>query len=299
MKNLLNRQKKDLGGKFRRYTSVVNPKIYRPSSSPFLSGDSLRKESNFIFDETKYFNPLEVKEKNIVFLRTDLREIYFKTIHQQIQNRYVLLSHNSDENITPDDKKYVDDKIIHWHAQNLTFLANDKFSPIPIGFENRRYLNHGKLKNLNFIKEVATTKRNAILCSFNIHTNFAVRSSLMELVTSFENIEIENSSTPLEYLTSLKKYKFVLCPQGNGIDTHRIWEALPAKVVPVIIENDFSRNLKNLGIPVLILKNWDELDSFTEDYINKTYMKFEHMEFEKFISLKYWVDLIKASCHTT
>ena len=97
----------------------------------------------------------------------------------------------------------------------------------------------------------------------------------------------------------MKKYKFVLCPQGNGIDTHRIWEALLAKVVPVIIENDFSRNLKNLGIPVLILKNWDELDSFTEDYINETYMKFEHMEFEKFISLKYWVDLIKASCDIT
>ena len=295
MKNLLNRQKKELGGKFRRYTSVVNPKIYRPSSSPFLSGDSLRKQSNFIFDETTFFNPLDVEEKDIVFLRADLKQIYFKTIHPLIRNRYVLITHNSDQNISAEDRRYVDDKIINWYAQNLSFLADDQFSFIPIGFENRRYLNHGKLKNLKSLQKMPVTKKNAILCSFNRHTNFTVRNKLLTTVKSFNNVEINNFSTPFEYLHGLHKYKFTLCPEGNGLDTHRIWEALLAKVVPIVIESDFSKNIKNLDIPVLMIQNWDELENFTDDYIDITYKQFEGAEFEKFISLKYWIDSIKQT----
>ena len=53
------------------------PGIFRPSSSPFLTGDSLRNLCDHVFDETQSFKPLEVKENDIVFLKTDLKEIYF------------------------------------------------------------------------------------------------------------------------------------------------------------------------------------------------------------------------------
>ena len=33
------------------------PNIFRPSSTPYLSGDTLRKYSDFIFDEIKSFDP--------------------------------------------------------------------------------------------------------------------------------------------------------------------------------------------------------------------------------------------------
>ena len=45
------------GNKFRNYTLKKNPKIFRPTSSPFISGDTLRNESDFIFDETQTFDP--------------------------------------------------------------------------------------------------------------------------------------------------------------------------------------------------------------------------------------------------
>jgi hypothetical protein len=93
----------------------------------------------------------------------------------------------------------------------------------------------------------------------------------------------------------LHGYKFTLCPEGNGLDTHRVWEALLAKVVPIVLESDFSKNLKNLGIPVLMIQNWDDLHNFTDDYIDITYKQFEGAEFEKFISLKYWIDSIKQT----
>ena len=66
----LNKIKKKLGNKFRRYTLHTNPKIFRPSSSPFISGDTLRAESNFIFDETQTFDTSLVKDNDIIFLKT-------------------------------------------------------------------------------------------------------------------------------------------------------------------------------------------------------------------------------------
>jgi hypothetical protein len=44
-----------------------------------------------------------------------------------------------------------------------------------------------------------------------------------------------------------------------------------------------------------MIQNWDELENFTDDYIDITYKQFEGAEFEKFISLKYWIDSIKQT----
>ena len=56
--------------RFRRYTVVVNRRIFRPSSDPYVSGDTFRKYSNLVFDEVKSFNPDRVKHGNIIFVKT-------------------------------------------------------------------------------------------------------------------------------------------------------------------------------------------------------------------------------------
>ena len=43
------------------------PRIFRPSSSPFLTGDSIRNWCDHIFDETRSFNPLDVKENQNIY----------------------------------------------------------------------------------------------------------------------------------------------------------------------------------------------------------------------------------------
>ena len=39
------------------------PNLFRPSSTPYVSGDTFRKFSNHIFDETVSFDPNKVKKK--------------------------------------------------------------------------------------------------------------------------------------------------------------------------------------------------------------------------------------------
>ncbi len=287
-KNFLNRKINNFERKLRRYTIVVNPKIYRASSAPFISGDTFRKESDFVFDETMSFNPTDVEKNDKVFLKTDLKDIYFKTIHPNIKNQYILITHNSDENITEHDIHNADKKIIHWFAQNLSIPTNEKFSFLPIGFENRRYINNGKIKNLKKANLINVEKKDKILSSFNVDTNFLVRNDLISMIDDFQYIENKKFQTPEEYINKLSEYKFVLCPEGNGIDTHRIWEGLLTKTVPILINSSFSQNLKKLNIPILILKNWSELKHLNDKNIYTTYKEFENFEFEKFVTISYW-----------
>jgi hypothetical protein len=60
-----------------------------------------------------------------------------------------------------------------------------------------------------------------------------------------------------EYLFFMRQYKFVLSPVGNGVDTHRTWEALLAGSIP-IVESSVRDHMYE-GLPVLILKTWSDL----------------------------------------
>ena len=72
------------------------PNLFRPSSSPYLSGDTLRKFSDHIFDEAKTFNPKSVKSGDIIFVNSIIIDIFFNTIHEKINSNYILITHNSD-----------------------------------------------------------------------------------------------------------------------------------------------------------------------------------------------------------
>ncbi len=280
------------GNKFRNYTLKKNPKIFRPTSSPFISGDTLRNEADFIFDETQTFDPSLVKNNDIIFLKTDLKEIYFQSQHPKISSRYILISHNSDKTVDFMAKEFIDEKIIHWFSQNLSFKSDKIFSSIPIGFENRRYLHNGRLNNIKKIDTVEINKDNKILSSHTSSTNSDVRTSLDKIIKELKFVNSQRFGDNFEYLMNLKKHKFILCPHGNGLDTHRVWEGLLTRTVPILEKSDFSLNFYNMGVPIHIVEDWSELKHLDESEINKLYEKFITFEFNKFTKKDFWMDLV-------
>ena len=224
----------------------------RPSSEPFISGDGFRKMADFIYDETQNFNPKHVKEGNIVFVRSDMLKEFFKEIHPKIKDKYKLISHNSDENITEEYSKYIDDKIIHWFAQNLMF-KHPKVSVIPIGLENKYYYINGIPSMFTNLINKSTNKKNKILFGFSVSTNTEVRSkSLLELRENKNAEEILESLDGRKYLNLLRQYKYVASPPGNGVDCHRTWEAIILGTTPICLKNINYKLLKELGAPILI-----------------------------------------------
>jgi hypothetical protein len=60
------------------------------------------------------------------------------------------------------------------------------------------------------------------------------------------------------YLEDLRRHRFVLCPQGNGLDTHRTWETLLMGSVPVIAHSTLDGLYA--GLPVVLVDDWDVID---------------------------------------
>lgn len=289
---LNNKIKKRVLKQFRFQTQQVYPGIFRPHSKPFISGDTFRNHCDHIFDETTTLNPEKVESNDIVFLKTDLIDIYFNYYHPKIQNKYILITHNSDQSVGELEYSHKDEKIIHWFATNLVITANETVSPLPIGLENKRYLSYGRIKNFEAVSKSTTNKKNKVACSFNIHTNPLVRKEILEDVKKIDFISTFNADTQFNYLKELNEYSFNLCPEGNGVETHRVWESLLLDVIPICVSNTNSLNYSALGVPMILINNWNDLQDCKLDFLLESKKKFSTYDPLKYSQFKFWWELI-------
>tara|TARA_Y100000996_G_C22282221_1_gene544513 strand:+ start:342 stop:626 length:285 start_codon:yes stop_codon:yes gene_type:complete len=88
---------------------------------------------------------------------------------------------------------------------------------------------------------------------------------------------------------------FNLCPIGNGFDTHRIWESLLVKTIPIMVDSEFSKNLVSLNFPILVLDSWEHLNKLSSDDLKSIYInESEKKQFDEVIKLKYWKKIINS-----
>lgn len=265
----------------------------RISSEPYLSGDTLRKYSDHILDESKKFNFDLVKNNDLIFVKTDYLELFFNTYYPKINNKIKLITHNSDIEINKENTEEFNFQKDSWFAQNVNFQSDNVFQ-VPIGLENRNFLNNGLLshfKNLNTKK----LKGNKILCSFSEDTNYE-RTYIKKLISQNINFDTKKFSNHKQYIQNLSQYKFNLCPSGNGLDTHRFWESIIAKCLPIVINSDFIMNFFRQEVPMYIIEDWDDLLALNFDELNYVYNKhFQSDNYLKFVNIEYWLEIIRGS----
>ena len=136
-------------------------------------------------------------------------------------------------------------------------------------------------------------KTNKILSSFNVSTNRDEREPLVHISKDIKDIEAKHFNNNLEYLKNLSKYKYNLCPEGNGFESHRLWETLFFENIPIVKNNLVNQNFLNLGVPFVMLNNWEDLIS------NNLFLVLEKSFFNKdsnprdFLSFNFWKERIE------
>lgn len=269
----------------------------RPSSEPYISGDTFRKFANFILDEAILsFNPDEVKCGDLVFVSTqpigNVKK-FFLEYHPKINNKYILITHNGDPSCPGEFKHYLNDnKIFAWFTQNMDF-AHPKLIPVPIGLENV-HIGRG---HKNIIKDLCSKKINfenknyLLYANFALHTNPKVREPIFKLFKSKSFCHlVEKRNNVREYLTDITKSKFVLSPEGNGLDCHRTWEALCLGAIPIVKTS--TLDILYEGLPVIIVNNWDQI---TENFLSDKYKEIQNKQYNlNKLYAKYWFELLKT-----
>jgi hypothetical protein len=94
-----------------------------------------------------------------------------------------------------------------------------------------------------------------------------------------------------QYLQDLYEHKFVLCPEGVGIDTFRVWDALYMKSIPIVKKSNHMLAFSDL--PILFV---DDYTSLTKDLLEHAYneMLDDVHNFDK-LKFSYWENLIKGT----
>ena len=276
-----------LGGK-----NFNTPKNRQPVH-PFITGDGFRNFADFAYDETvsrSKFPYDQVKNGDIIFIKTDYLNEFFSNIHPKIDARYIVISHNSDYS-APRKCRHIldDDKIIAWFAQNPDCL-HDKLIPIPLGLENR-YNPNGNLSTMNdrISKKDIFERLMLLYVNFSLKTHGA-RTEVYKYFKKKQFCTIVGRVPYRKYLENLLESRFVLSSRGRGLDCHRIWESIYLGAIPVIKTSPMDILLADL--PVVIIQQWDEV---TPEFLEEQYKLLQGRTFamEK-IWINYWLDLITS-----
>tara|TARA_B100000795_G_scaffold268104_1_gene254350 strand:+ start:3393 stop:4376 length:984 start_codon:yes stop_codon:yes gene_type:complete len=110
------------------------------------------------------------------------------------------------------------------------------------------------------------------------------RNDIKTRLKNNKNVKICNKFYKrLDFWNEIIKYKFIIAPAGNGMDTHRLWEALFLGCI-VICQNTGLDKFMN-EFPVVILKDFNQI---TEENLNKWFKKYEKMCNDPIVREKYY-----------
>jgi hypothetical protein len=265
----------------------------RKTSYPFISGDSFRDLADHIYEDGKTIKLGNIKDKEIIFVDGYFLKKFVEEIHPQIENRYVLITHNADVNIDNKYFEFIDEKIIHWFAQN-NISSHPKITPIPIGIENSFYNKSGKLRY--FKNRNNKPEKNKIFVNFEVKTNTTKRPDALKQLEKSELTEINQKFlNQSEHFERMSKYKFIASPEGNGVDCHRTWESLYFNSIPIVEKQHFSDHFNSIGIPLFLIDSWSDLDKITENDLELFYEE-NHGRFNcEPLFMDYWIKQINDS----
>jgi len=224
--------------------------------NPLILGEP-EKHRNITSINSDYNNP------STIFCYTHCLYVFAKVI-KYFKNPFVFITHNSDGIVEDNETTnylLAQPIIVRWYAQNLTVI-HEKLRILPIGIANDQWP-HGNTDKI--MENLDNHKTKKAYFNFNIRTNEIKRSECYNKLVS--KLCPDPPVSPNEYDKILSQYEFCICPEGNGVDTHRLWEALYLKCIPIVLQSSHIDILRTqLNIPMVVLSSWDELDISNLDY---------------------------------
>jgi len=230
---------------------------WRRNNAPFLSGDFFADFCDVsIYEPTFRFrapNKSEVENARSIFCPSHKWEIFLEEYGDNLSAKVLILGNSDRDFDGPLERLPTNFKTVY--RQNSTF-NNETYRILPIGLENIRLGQNGR-KFLFDSRFSSRPKVNKVLVGpfAPTHPDRSFLLSLHEGTTSNLDI-IKGRIKPLKFAEKSSQYRFIAAPRGNGLDTHRFWEAIYRGSYPVVVKTAWSDLLESLGIPLVSISGW-------------------------------------------
>ena len=236
---------------------------------------------------------IQVRRPSVICAMGDHKTLrtLFAAIVPSIKHNFTLVTLEHDDSVPP-RKDMLDASFLQaWYGWNVAY-AHPKLFALPIGLNKGRHL-----ANIVKARRNIPPKNGRILVNFKLDRAERQRvwaqskhwGTLVDRVPYNQSAaatrqDVVGLVTNNEYYNLLSRYSYVVCPQGLGTDTHRVWEALYLGAVPIVLSSAISAVYD--GLPVVQFDNWDSFS--VESLPNKSMSSFE----ARGLHLSTWVNRI-------
>jgi hypothetical protein len=242
----------------RRRVYPIRPPVHSPEhvaafsetaeDHPFITGNRLAARCRYVIN----FDDLYVNEEvdnDWWFCRSEFVEYFFS--RHEPRGDYVLFSHNSDRPIDRSLRRFLDHRgLRRWFAANAA-MRHPKLHAFPRGIADRKW-KHGDGRTIMRVRDETSEKRTMFDASYDVSTYPPAR----EYCRDQTGIEPAPRRDFESYLRGLASSYFCIAPRGNGIDTHRAWEALSLRTVPIVTRSVLTEQHPDL--PFVVLDDWSQ-----------------------------------------
>ena len=264
------------------FAENINKEFYY-SDENFIVVDELEDELHKSI--TYKSSHLDLRSGSIVFSHTDfVEELFFLLNKEKKLTNITLISSQSDKVISNKLYNKKPSSITKWFAINNSTM-NDFVENIPLGLANsfsKKNVTSDDIPHLNrtFYKK----NKVSLYLNFNVNTNYKERSSLYENFRNKDWCYVSTSNDREDYIKSLRSNAFILCPSGNGPDTHRMWESLYFGSIPIVKKHRCFEGYQDL--PILFVDSFKEVN---KDLLVKFMdnLDVERINLEK-LDIRYW-----------
>ena len=250
--------------------------------------------------EKKLFQPDdEVNEGDVVFVKTDFivngefQEKWLPSIDKPFKLVTGISSYQIDREDSGYEKILENEYLQRWYCTNPPMKRHDKIQGVPIGFAepNRLSSNQNVLKRLRRDRKQFEEKANMFFIPWHDQTTNSKRTEIINQVKKNEFVHMMASTMSMEpYNKLIDCYRYTICVQGSGNDTHRLYESLLMGCVPITIDCSIKHIFEDHGIPGYFIESWDDI---TEDFykeVSNTEHDFSNVE--KFLQVSTHADMM-------
>lgn len=237
------------------------------SISDYINGDRFQNELGDI--------------PSVFYSKIDHAPVFLNNA-RYIKKPFVLVTHNGDLPVNQNLLNFAKTipNLKKWFGQNIECNPDPLVQSLPIGLENDgnwKAFSKRELLSKASSQAISVQPKKMLYLNFSFTTNMAERKTAYSMATSRLNPSTitdccVNSVPQMEYqkwLEDVLNHHYVLCPRGNGIDTHRLWETLYLGRIPVVKRD--SNNTYYEDLPILFVNDWAEL---TNDLLENSVERF-------------------------
>jgi hypothetical protein len=212
------------------------------------------------------------------------------------KNMDFLVSGHSDYSILDHHVEYFSP--LKWYTINKDTNKENVVS-LPLGITNNTNESdlhpvYGNLDSMIMVMNEDVEITNLVYMNFNIHTYPQERKIVWDLFKDKEWTTIGKIVNTIEgrtnFLREIKSHTFVLCPRGNGIDTHRLWETLYMGSIPIVKKHNGYKEFYDL--PICFVDDWEQV---THEFLETEKNRIQNKRYclDK-LKIGYWVERINS-----